>query len=274
MPCIMLLASLVFSCEDDITSPPVIADPDAATVARAIYSSRTVDFNNRTDGTYTSSEATTDFGNVSGWNDSRAYNSGGTCRIAVLKNALGSASGMLSQIDVSDGDEYELQFDAKFHSAFEWSRGGKVGFGLYIGDGNTGCDKADDGLGGSLRVMWYQDDSGRTYFRPYAYYKDMPESCGNNFGKSYPSSGSISKATWYTIKLYAKSNTGTSTNGYIRVTINGTTVVGQSIRWTTDDSKRLIRRLFFHTFRGGSTSNWQASTDSYIYYDNVIWRNI
>ena len=270
---VLLFVSVFTGCEEDFTES-FVADPDGATVARAIYSSRTVNFDNRSDGTYTSSEATTDFGNVTGWNDARAYNSGGTCRIAVLKNALGSGSGMLSQIDVSDGDEYELRFSLKYHSSFEWSRGGKTGFGFYVGDGNTGCDRADDGLGGSARVMWYTNDAGRTYLKPYVYYKDMPSTCGNDFGKSYPSTGSITRGTWYAVTIYMKSNTGTSTNGYIRYTINGTTVLGQSIRWTTDDSKRLMRRLFFHTFRGGSTSNWQAATDSYIYYDNVSWTRI
>jgi hypothetical protein len=122
--------------------------------------------------------------------------------------------------------------------------------------------------------MWYHDDAGRTYFRPYVYYKDQPESCGNSFGKSYPSSGSLVKGQWYTVKLYAKSNTGSNTNGYVRVTINGTTVLAQNIRWTTDDTKRLIKTLSFHTFRGGSTSNWQSTTDGYIYYDNLTWTRI
>src|SRR5687767_8299577 len=99
---ILMASLLICACEEDLTGSPFVADEELSTIARAIYSSRTVDFNNRSDGTYTSTEAAEDFGNAGGWNDSRAYNSGGTCRIAVLKNALGSASGMLSQVDVSD----------------------------------------------------------------------------------------------------------------------------------------------------------------------------
>lgn len=272
--CLMLATLLLTACEENITEPALATDADASTVARAIYSSRTVNWDNRTDGSYSSSEAVSDLGNASGWNESRAYNSGGTCRITMLKNALSSAGGMISNIDISDGSEYELQFDVRFHSAFDWSRGGKVGFGFRIGEGNTGCDPGTDGNGGSLRVMWYTDDSGRTFFRPYVYYKDQPETCGNNFGKTYPSSGSLARGTWYTIKLYAKSNTGSNTNGYVRVTINGTTVLGQSIRWTTNDSNRLIRVMSFHTFRGGSTSNWESATDGMIYYDNLTWTRI
>lgn len=271
----MLLAVIVLtSCEPDVVEPATITDADSPTAPRAIYYNRTVNWNNRSDGTYTSSEAASDLGNVSGWNESRAYNSSGTCRIKLLQNALSSASGVIANIDISDGSEYETQFDVRYHSAFEWSRGGKVGFGFRIGDGNTGCDPGWDGNGGSLRVMWYTNDAGRTYFRPYVYYRDQPESCGNSFGLTYPSTGSLERGKWYTIKLYAKSNTGSNTNGAVRVTINGTTVLNQSIRWTTNDSKRLIRTLSFHTFRGGSTSNWEAGTDGYIYYDNLSWTRI
>lgn len=53
-------------------------------------------------------------------------------------------AGVIAQIDVTDGSEYELHYDVKYHSQFDWIRGGKVGFGFKIGDGNTGCDKADD----------------------------------------------------------------------------------------------------------------------------------
>ncbi len=267
----VLLATVVFSCKRDVTiSSP--GDSGTDTSPRATYSSRTVDWNNRTDGTYTLSEATSDFGNVSGWNESRAYNSGGTCRVTLLKNALSSAGGMISNIDIPDGSEYELQFDVKFHSAFDWSRGGKLGFGFRIGEGNTGCDKADDGNGGSVRIMWY--NNGRAILKPYVYYKDMPGTCGYDFGKTYPASGEIQRGVWYTIKIYVKSNTGSNTNGQLKIFINGTTVLSTAIRWTTNDAQRLIKTLAFHTFRGGSDTYWQSTTDGYIYYDNLSWTKI
>ena len=268
---LIVMASVISSCKKDVSAPSEIEDADA-TAARATYTSRTVNWDNRSDGTYTSSEASSDFGNVSGWNDSRAYNSGGTCRIKLLKDALGSASGMISSIDLPDGSDYELQFSTKFHSSFEWSRGGKIGFGFRLGEGNTGCDRADDGNGGSARIMWY--NNGTPIFKPYIYYKDMPGTCGYDFGKRYPSTSGLARNTWYTIKIRCKSNTGTSTNGNITITINGTTVLNTSIRWTTNDAQRLIKNMPFHTFRGGSEAHWEATTDGYIYYDNLTWRRI
>ncbi len=127
---------------------------------------------------YTSSQAAADFGNIGGWNDSRTWISGGTCRIKLLPNALSGAGGVIGNVDISDGTAYELDYDVRFHSQFDFSRGGKIGFGFLVGDGNTGGDPGWDGNGGSLRLMWYQTDAGRVFFQPYVYYKDQPGEFG------------------------------------------------------------------------------------------------
>ncbi|HYC86035.1 MAG TPA: hypothetical protein VEB86_12475, partial [Chryseosolibacter sp.] len=105
---LMLLLNFVLfnACEQDLVEPGTIVDADA-TAARAIYSSRTVSFSH-SDGTYSTSEASTDFGNIGGWNESRAYISGGTGRILLLRNALSSAGGVIANVDISDGSEYEV----------------------------------------------------------------------------------------------------------------------------------------------------------------------
>lgn len=236
----------------------------------AINSSFSVNWNGYTHGSaYTQAQAEADFGNISGWNSGRSMISNGNLRITLLKDALSGAGGVIARTDISDGSEYQLSYTVRFHSAFDWSRGGKLGFGFLIGDGNTGGDPGWDGNGGSIRLMWYNNGS-RVYFHPYIYYRDQPGEFGNNFGKSYPSSGSLNKGQTYHVQMYVKSNTGTSTNGRARIIIDGVTVLDTAIRWTTNDSKRLIRNLSFHTFRGGSQSYWQSSTDGYIYYDDLV----
>ncbi|HUP11750.1 MAG TPA: hypothetical protein VM187_06050, partial [Niastella sp.] len=185
----------------------------------AINSNISVNWNNYADGGYTSSQAAADFGNVSGWNDSRTWISGGTSRIKLLANALSGAGGVIANIDISDGTAYELDYDVRFHSQFDFSRGGKIGYGFLVGDGNTGGDPGWDGNGGSLRLMWYQTDAGRVFFQPYVYYKDQPGEYGDSFGKSYPSSGSLSKGVWYHVHAYIKSNTGSNTDGRAQIII-------------------------------------------------------
>jgi hypothetical protein len=243
---------------------------EAQAVGSTILNSWSVNWDNYAHGsTYTANNAATDFGNVTGWVDSRGMISNGNLRITLLKNALSGAGGVVANIDISDGTAYEVDYDIRFHSQFDWSRGGKLGFGFSIGDGNTGGDPGWDGNGGSARLMWYQTDAGRVFFQPYVYFRDQSGQYGETFGKSYPSSGSLNKGQTYHVHLYVKSNTGSNTNGHVQYVIDGTVVLDQDIRWTTNDSKRLIRGLTFHTFRGGSQDYWESATDGYIYYDNL-----
>jgi hypothetical protein len=79
----------------------------------------------------------------------------------------------------------------------------------------------------------------------------------------------LNKAQWYHVHLYIKSNTGSNTDGHVQIVIDGTVVLDRDMRWTTNDAKRLIKTLSFHTFRGGSESYWESTTDGYIYYDNL-----
>ncbi|PST82544.1 hypothetical protein C7T94_07685 [Pedobacter yulinensis] len=222
------------------------------------------------DGTFTYSEASSDFGGATlqGWNEGRAWISGNWARATLAPNSV--SNGLISQVDISDGSAYEADFKIRFHSDFDWSRGGKVGFGFLIGEGNTGCDVPTDGNGGSLRLMWYNTGS-RVFFQPYVYHRDMAGPCGDTFNKSYPASGSLAKGTAYNVHLYVKSNTGSNKDGWVQVRINGVTVLDQSIRWTTNNSQRLINRLSFHNFRGGKdVAVWGSSQTSYIYFDDLV----
>ena len=141
---------------------------------------------------YTDAMARADFGSVTGWNNNRAMVIDGNLRIKVEKNALSGAGGLISNTNIPDGTAYELDFEVLFDKNFNWSRGGKVGFGFGVGNGNTGCNLPLDGAGGSLRLMWYMNPSTqRVYLHPYLYYAGMPGPCGANFGKTYPSTGTI-----------------------------------------------------------------------------------
>ncbi|MEQ7802286.1 polysaccharide lyase [Pedobacter sp. ASV1-7] len=275
--CSVLLALcipvLFFSCKKDIDEGSAKTNEGGQTVPRAIYSSRSLNWNGRADAAYTLAQAQTDFGNImSGWNESRAAFREEQCRITILKDALGAAGGMIAYADVADGSEYEIQFDVAFNSTFELGKGGKLGWGFMIGNGASGGSDARDGLGGSLRLVWQQDVDG-SFFQAYAYHKDQANAYGTTYGR-YPATGSITPGAWYTVKLYFKSNTGNSTNGRLKLTINGTSVVDRAMRWTTDDTKRLANKFCFSNFRGGSTVDWQSSATSFIYFDNLSWTRL
>jgi hypothetical protein len=277
---IMLTGSFA-SCKKDET--PQVVDEDA-TAARATYSSRSASFTHG-DGAYSLSTAEADLGDISGsWQSQNVDIYSNQVRVRIPANSISSqpasnGSGNTVRIDVPDGSEYTLTFKVRFGPNFQWSRGGKTGFGFLIGDGNTGCDKADDGNGGSARLMWYnptnqKDDTGSDdpHFKPYVYYKDMPDQCGDGFDKH---SVELSKNTWYTIIIRVKSNTGSNSNGEVFYSVNGTTLLSKTnIRWTTNTSKRLINQISFATFRGGSDPYWGSTTDGFIYYDDLSWNRL
>ncbi|MDF2190401.1 polysaccharide lyase [Paraflavitalea sp. CAU 1676] len=277
--CLLILCLSIVSCQKQSIKEQPAEDAVAGGTPEdvelnAINSSFSENWDSYTHGSqYTTAQASADFGNISGWNQGRSMISNGNLRVTLEPNALSGAGGIVSNIDVSDGSAYELDYDIRFHSAFDWSRGGKLGFGFAIGEGNAGGDPAWDGNGGTLRLMWY-NNNGRVYFHPYVYYRDQPGQYGDNFGKSYPSSGSLNKSQTYHVHMYIKSNTGSSTNGRAQIIIDGTTLLDIPIRWTTNDAQRLIRNVTFHTFRGGSQDYWMSSTVGYIYYDNLVVNKI
>ena len=98
---LFFVTGLLSSCTEDVTAPTPVAEPETSTAARAVYDTRTINWNDRLNDTYTQAEAVADFGNVLfGWQESRAYNSGGTCRIKLLKDALAGECGIISKIDI------------------------------------------------------------------------------------------------------------------------------------------------------------------------------
>ena len=270
--CMILVAGTFFSsCKDDITAPP---KPDVKEPDITGKKTTTVNWNTLSDGMYSTGAASKDLGTLTGWNEARAAIAEHTLRIKLEKNALSSAGGIVANVALEEGSEYEVQYKVKFPAEFEWGKGGKIGFGFRIGDGNTGCDKADDGNGASARLMWFTSANGNVRLKPYLYYKDMPDDCGSGFDTAYPSTGSIQKNTWYLVQIYIKSNTASNEDGWVKFTVNGSTVLDRKIRWTTNNAKRLINKLAFSTFRGGSTPDWETTTDNYVYFDDLTYTKI
>jgi len=235
----------------------------------SIPSNLDINWNHRENGTtYTKQQAESDFGNVSGWQNAKAYISTEQCRITLLPKALSGAGGLVADIDIEDGSAYELNFNFKFHADFDFSKGGKLGFGFRIGDGNAGGNPGSDGNGGSARVTWYTNNQQRTYLRAYVYHYDQPGKYGDTFG-SFPAAESLQKNQWYAVYMYVKSNTDDNVDGHITVKVDDQMLVDQVIRWSPYEGKRAIKKLTFHTFRGGAESDWESDTVGYIYFDNL-----
>lgn len=279
--CVLLVNALLVSCQKDARKPKrndsgtgtTTTTTTTTTVVPTTTATYTLNmnWNNRADGLYGYTQAVQDLGGVIYWDAFGSQISTGMLRTTLAKNIVGPAGGVMSRIDVPDAAAYQLNFDMMFDSQFDWSYGGKIGFGLFVGEGNTGADPGWDGNGGSARLMWYRGGDGRIFLKPYLYYKDQPGNYGNDFGKTYPASGSLQRGVWYNVKMYVKSNTGYNTDGRIQIVINGTTLLDQAIRWTTNDLQRFVKNVCFENFRGGAETYWQSSTDGHIFFDNVSW---
>lgn len=193
--------------------------------------------------------------------------------ITLQTNTLSCPGGLCTSYGVWSTGVYTVWFQMKFNSGFYWSRGGKCGYGILIGDQNTGGDPGWDGNGGSARFMWYCPSGSNgtkgsgAYLQPYVYYKDQPGQFGNDFGKKYY----IQEGVTYNCQISVKLNTGSNTDGYVKYYVNGTEILNQTIRWVTNDSKRNVNAVSLHTFRGGSQEYWKAPVTSSIYYPSAAW---
>lgn len=287
--CAIVCAFLVsISCStDNLEIEPYNAQEikDNTVSFERISSNNTVSFTTTNQSINSETTAETIFNNdISGWDNNIASISSNKLKIA-LQEAAGTSGAMECRLNVSDNAKYELVFDVKFASGFDFSKGGKVGFGFAIGDGVTGGRNTEatiDNKGGSFRVMWRTDNGGAPYFHPYVYYKDMTGQYGTDFQSSRYNN--VVANQWYRIRLTINVNTSsTSTNGVgkMEVSTNGgssyTTVWNKTnIRWSGATTTNLkVKTLYFSTFRGGSDSSWEGSNGTQdIFFDNLSWKTL
>lgn len=280
---------IFFTCTkniEEMTSQTDTLSADSVAV-KSTFASRTIDFN-KTNGIYTQNMVQADFGNLAGrWDERNNMILNNEIRVRIPKNTVASTPkenapdgvGSLCNFDIPKGTEYEMSYRIKFDANFQWVRGGKCGLGFRIGKGYTGCVSVEGGDGGSARIMWgnpnKKDNSGtdNPYFTPYLYHFDKTNNCGDSFGLK---SIKIEKNKWYTIYTRVKSNTANNKDGQIEIKIDGVTLINKNdVRWTTTTTDdRLIKRISWETFRGGSDEPWQSTTDDYIYYDDIKWKKL
>ncbi len=156
--------------------------------------------------------------------------------------------------------EATLSFDMKFHSEFEFVKGGKM-HGLGGGTGTTGC-KPIDPNGWSVRMMWARNGVPQLYI----YHQNRANNCGD----VYPASNFAFKlGSWYRIDIQVRMNTAVgSGNGYVALYIDGVLRSEARNLNLTGKTSVQIDHFKFSTFYGGSDSSWSPSKTTYCYFDN------
>jgi hypothetical protein len=127
----LIVPLLFIACKKSKTNDFVV-DNDIKTPPPTGIKGTTVTFS-RPDGAYTKAQAESDLGVpiIMTWQNTDIYSN--QARVRIPANSLSKR--YIVNIDVVDGTEYEVSFKIKFGSNFDWSRGGKVGFGLHVGNG-------------------------------------------------------------------------------------------------------------------------------------------
>lgn len=212
------------------------------------------------------SQAEKVLGKVTHWDSGRAKVVDKSLMVTIPSNTL--SKGLIANVKLEPSMEYVVSYDIRFDENFDWSRGGKVGFGFAFGNANAGGKRPVNGEGGTFRLCWRRFENKQIAFHPYLYFIDQEGQYGD-IPSRYPINGSLEKNKWYRVVMRMKCNTFDNKDGRAFLSINGETVLDVPIRWTNNDSKRLINRLTFHTFRGGGDKTWLSSTDGYVFYDNL-----
>eukprot|EP00549_Striatella_unipunctata_P002129 CAMPEP_0118700094 /NCGR_PEP_ID=MMETSP0800-20121206/16353_1 /TAXON_ID=210618 ORGANISM="Striatella unipunctata, Strain CCMP2910" /NCGR_SAMPLE_ID=MMETSP0800 /ASSEMBLY_ACC=CAM_ASM_000638 /LENGTH=299 /DNA_ID=CAMNT_0006600563 /DNA_START=358 /DNA_END=1258 /DNA_ORIENTATION=+ len=199
-----------------------------------------------------------------GWFDSSSlrvqdYHSG----VKILKATYNPTSKGSQRITKSyffdKTDKATLSFDVKFHSRFEWVKGGKM-HGLGGGSRTTGCnDITPDGW--SVRMVWRQN--GRPEL--YVYHQDRVNRCGDSKEADF----NFSVGKWYRIDMYIEMNSAAdAADGLAELYINGIRYVRYDELRLTGNMDVLIDSFMFSSFYGGGDTTWSPSKDTYVYYDN------
>ncbi len=156
--------------------------------------------------------------------------------------------------------EYKVFFDPKF----DFVRGGKLP-GLYGGKSSSGGTHLDNGF--SARIMWRTNGTGEFYlYVPDAQdprYSQVARRRGV-FGDSLGFGNfTFSKGKWNSVKMYLELNNVDQYNGKLKLWFNDKlSVEFDKMNFRTIESVS-IKGIFFDTFFGGDSKDYQSSLDTY-----------
>jgi hypothetical protein len=162
--------------------------------------------------------------------------------------------------DFNSSDKALLAFDVKFHSEFEWVKGGKL-HGLGGGNGTTGCDAIDPN-GWSVRLMWRADGVPELY----VYHQNRVNRCGD--GKK-AENFAFERGRWYRVEIFVDVNSSpTTADGLARLYVDGVKLVEVKDLVLSGNSSVKADQFLVSTFYGGDDSTWSPSKKTYAYFDN------
>jgi hypothetical protein len=172
---------------------------------------------------------------------------------------IGGPRGHTPRLRLEPGKEYLLEYSVRFDSGWDFSRGGKLP-GLAGATAPTGC-VSTSGDGFSARLMWRQQ--GRLI--GYMYDIDKSEECGTPLSTNF----NFKVNVWHKVKQRVKLNTGRNRDGEVQIWVDGMEQVNTKRPLMVEAANRRIDVVLFHSFFGGSTTDWAPSRDVTISFSEI-----
>ena len=202
-------------------------------------------------------------------------------RITMPANTIGEASGAIIDAKLSQPvDAASIQYDIRFDSGFDWSRGGKLpGLGGAVAgtppSAAGGCNAGNSGAW-SGRGMWitpssYPSVTGANEWIGYLYDYNKAQACGDN----ETTHKAFAAGTWHTVKQYYKLNSIRSdgrpnADGVLEMWLDGKLVRDTENILYRNNTGLHINYLYWEIFRGGGDSTWASPRQGGIDFDNLV----
>ena len=244
----------------------------------------TVDFENHQAGqVYTRADMRADFSDIS---DSGTYSknaedgqrlkivdSGADKKLRIQHNEGELLKGTTGRIGLSSpAKEYYLEFTHRFVGTdYDFTKGGKL-FGLAGGaayTGGKGEEVRQNGDGWSARITWRGNGTNSASVSPYVYHAGMTSQYGDDFDTN-KNIFEVQPEQDYTYKIHVKMNTGTSSNGWLRIWIDGQLRFDKrDILYSKTESGKWVDYILPHNFHGGNTEIFKPNKTQYQTFDNI-----
>jgi hypothetical protein len=209
------------------------------------------------------------------------YASGGGVNLKFLPDGIKKSS------------EVTLEYELFIPKDYDFNKGGKIGLGFNINDGTGGKSwKKNDG---SYRLMWRRGGQCVSYlYLPTdqgAYVPgkvDCPllKNQGRKFMEAIsnkaPAAGldlfrftskkmHFKRGEWNKIRMSARLNDPKKNNGFVELSLNGTSMVADDMVWTANPGDNKFTQLQMACWFGGSDRSWAPKKDESIKIRNAVY---
>ena len=173
--------------------------------------------------------------------------------------------------------EYTIEQTVKFADDFDAVLGGKFGFGMTGGTGETTSGGSVNPAGFSVTHMWRPSATpGMIALVLYTYQANRKFNNGGTWGDDNPI-GLVTLGEWHAVKTVIGLNSDASkADGYMRVSIDGKPAMEVlGVQWQSEGNPGEDMRLEYKAFFGGNTAKHAPKKSEYMWLKGILcsWTN-